>query len=75
MLHAREWLDEREFDTPLEVLKHMKQTGVNGLRKPFLGKEWFRSFEEKYYGLHATNNKVRLTYNPITIIAKKRTYV
>jgi len=62
----------RYFPTPLGVLKHMKQTGVNGIP----GKAWTKSdlnrFEEDYKDLFGTDLGVPLTYQPIYFIAKPK---
>lgn len=61
------------FDSPEDVLKHLKKTGVNGIRK----ERWTRSnladFTTRYKERFSTdNNMVTLTYNPIYIICKKK---
>ena len=57
-----------EFNTPLELLYHMKNTGVNSLS----GSHWafsdVKDFCEKY---KQTFDKVTLTYTPILVIAQK----
>ena len=62
----------RYFSNPLGVLKHMKQTGVNGIP----GKAWTKSdlkrFEEDYADLFGTELGVPLTYQPIYFIAKPK---
>lgn len=70
------WSDKetitRYFSSPLDVLKHMKQTGVNGIP----GKVWTKSdlnrFEEDYIDLFGTELGVPLTYQPIYFIAKPK---
>ncbi|MCY1633861.1 malonyl-ACP O-methyltransferase BioC [Marinifilum sp. D737] len=63
---------KRYFADPVGVLKHMKQTGVNGLP----GKVWTKSdlkrFEEDYSDLFGTELGVPLTYQPIYFIAKPK---
>lgn len=63
-----------EFDTPIDVLRHIKGTGTNGLKaeNTFSSTKGIESFSKKYSSLFATQNGVSLTYNPIYIIAKKR---
>lgn len=71
LIHAEEWIEQKEFKNPTEVLKHMKLTGVNGLKTTFFGKERLAKFNSDYNKLFATKNStVQLTYNPIIIIAK-----
>ena len=63
---------KRFFPSPLGVLHHMKQTGVNGIS----GKAWTKSdlkrFEEDYKDLFGTELGVPLTYQPIYFIAKPK---
>ncbi|MDO4780233.1 MAG: malonyl-ACP O-methyltransferase BioC [Bacteroides sp.] len=63
-----------EFDTPIDVLRHIKSTGTNGLKakSTFSSTQGIESFSRKYSSLFSTPNGVSLTYNPIYIIAKKR---
>ncbi len=62
----------RYFTTPLGILSHMKQTGVNGIP----GKAWTKSdlkkFEEDYQDLFGTDLGVPLTYQPLYFIAKPK---
>ena len=57
-----------EFNTPLELLYHMKNTGVNSLS----GKNWtfadVKNFCTEYSKIFA---KTTLTYSPILVIARK----
>ena len=62
----------RYFPSPLGILHHMKQTGVNGLP----GKTWTKSdlnrFTEEYEDLFGTELGVPLTYQPLYFIAKPK---
>lgn len=57
-------LAELEFDSPLELLKHLKLTGVNALRED-------REAVSRARGIIG-RGLCRLTYNPVFIIARKR---
>lgn len=58
------------FDSPIEVLRHMQQTGANGLTGTHFS---LRRFSEQYQALYtAENGSVSLTYHPIYIIARKK---
>lgn len=59
------------FDTPLEVLKHIKLTGVNAIKEHRFTKSALKEFEKNYNELYSENGKVYLTYNPIYLIIKK----
>lgn len=75
IIHAEEWRQQEQFQCPNTVLKHMKLTGVNGLKKSFFGKEKLLTFNEKYCQLFSNKDKsVNLTYHPIIIIARKKAY-
>lgn len=72
LICAESWIDTLTFESPMAVLKHIKQTGVNGIQQPFQGKQWLVDFTTAYQNLFTIGDKVRLTYHPILIIAKKR---
>lgn len=66
-LHIEDYTYTLDFQTPLELLLHMKNTGVNSLSaKPWTIKE-IKNFCEQYLKKY---KKVKLTYNPIIVIAK-----
>ncbi len=56
------------FDSPIEVLRHLKLTGVNAVKEIKLTKSKLKDFEEKYIEKFAQKNRVQLTYNPVYII-------
>lgn len=58
------------FGTPLEVLRHLKSTGVNALRH----NRWTKAHLERFSSLYprATDGSSPLTFNPIYIIARKK---
>ena len=60
------------FETPIEVLKHLKKTGVNGLNENPLSPSQVVSFCENYKKQHMSENGLTLTYHPIYIIARKK---
>lgn len=65
------------FQTPYEVLKHIKQTGVstNTTQKPFLwNKHSLKQFEQQYWQLYSDDQQtVILTYEALFIHAIKQT--
>lgn len=86
VLQVQEYSRKLYFSSPLEVLKHIKYTGVNSLRRERWGKRELFEFEQQYRDLfsdstqtsaaiqneaQSTQNVVSLTYNPILIIARK----
>ncbi|WP_421919345.1 malonyl-ACP O-methyltransferase BioC [Marinifilum sp.] len=70
------WCDKenitRYFSNPFAVLKHMKQTGVNGISSKVWTKGYLQRFEEDYDDLFGTELGVPLTYQPIYFIAKPK---
>lgn len=73
ILWADEWIDTLEFTSPLDVLRHIKQTGVNAVRQSYFGLRQLKGFTNSYYRRFLSDSeKVTLTYNPIIIIAQKK---
>lgn len=73
ILATKEWIEVMEFEHPVKVLRHMKQTGVNGTRQKYFGREEMFEFNEKYARQFSTDHQtVTLTYHPIIIIAQKK---
>ncbi len=56
------------FDTPVDVLKHLKLTGVNAIKEAKLTKSKLKEFEIHYKEQYFENGKVYLTYNPVYIV-------
>ena len=64
---------ELRFKHPLDVLRHIRQTGVNGIASYNWNKKTVEEFCQKYiqcFGL--PSEEVPLTYNPVIIIAQKQ---
>ncbi len=75
VLYTHEWQYEEEFNNPYEVLRHMKNTGVNGLNQVFFGRNKMDLFIQKYWQNFSKElNTVFLTYHPILIIARKTSF-
>lgn len=60
------------FPTAIEVLKHIKQSGVNSVSSQPWTRNKLANFERSYTDNFTTPQGVSLTYNPQYIIAKKR---
>ena len=56
------------FDSPIDVLRHIKLTGANTIKEMKLTKSILKDFEKKYYEKFAQKNRVQLTYNPIYLV-------
>jgi len=73
ILYSDSWNEIKTFNTPIEVLKHMKKTGVNGIRKSQFNKSQIDKFTLDYKRCFSNKDQtVSLTYNPILIIAQKK---
>ena len=57
------------YDTPLDVLKHIKYTGVNALSQEHWTKKDLKNFESAYNNF--CSFRPTLTYNPIYVKIKK----
>lgn len=61
-----------EFDSPLDVLRHIRTTGVNSIENVRWTRRELENFSEKYLtGFTTGDGKVTLTYHPLFIIARK----
>lgn len=64
--YIEENIIEMEFLSPINVLKHLKLTGVNSITHQHWTKSDLKNFENKYTQL--CSNKIKLTYHPMYII-------
>lgn len=68
------WSDESvvslQFSSPLSVLRHMRLTGVNGVKKHQWTKSRLQQFEQQYWQVFGAQEQVPLTYHPILCIAQ-----
>jgi len=72
ILYSEEECMEHYFETPRQVLYHLKQTGVTGIEtRPWTFQE-LRRFEKEYQHRYGKKEGIPLTYHPMYIIAKKR---
>ena len=60
------------FNSPIEVLRHMKNTGVTATGAAFWGKKDLEAFCSRYNALFVEDGEVKLTYHPIYIYAIKK---
>lgn len=73
VLHAEEEIVSLPFDSPLDVLKHLKQTGVSGTEKRMWTRSRLAAFCNEYTRLFADpQQRVSLTYHPIYVVARKK---
>jgi len=60
-----------EFAKPEDVIRHMKQTGVNGTRNTRWTKKSLLTFCNEYEKRFNTNSGVSLTYHPLYFVCEK----
>ena len=73
IIYSKEELVQLSFESPTDILKHLKETGVTGIRR----QQWTRStladFCTRYQDAYGRADRtVPLTYHPIYIIAKRK---
>ena len=68
----KEELISLPFASPVEVLRHMKNTGVTATSVLFWGKKDLAEFCSRYNKLFANGGEVSLTYHPIYVYAVKK---
>ncbi len=71
VIKAKETTEELLFNSPVEVLKHMRLTGVNAISESSWTKRDLNKFCKSYENF-MQNNKYILTYNPYYIVLKKK---
>ena len=72
IVSAHEETDTRYFESPKEVLKHLKQMGVNAIRTQRWKRADLENFSSEYIKRFSSNNKVSLTYNPLYFILEAK---
>ena len=72
ILLLEEDLVELQFKTPIEVIKHLRSTGVTGINRTAWTRKKLESFSNKYTELFGNNEGVPLSYNPIYLIGKRK---
>ncbi len=65
------WFEKLYFNNPVEVLKHMRLTGVNALTSARWNKSDLENFTNGYQ-FYKTTKGFPLTYNPFILILQKR---
>ncbi len=72
LLHYDEEIHSISFNDPVDVLKHIKRTGVNALFQTHWTKGDLHRFSSQYKESFSSDNQVTLTYHPMYIIAQKK---
>ena len=60
------------FPTPVDVLRHLRRTGVNARAQGAWSKSRLARFSTDYIRAFGTEEGVPLTYHPVWIVARKR---
>ncbi|GLQ18189.1 methyltransferase domain-containing protein [Maritalea porphyrae] len=60
-----------EFDALAPMLRHLRDTGVNGRADGQLTKANFAQFEKDYFDRFAANGIIPLTYQPVWLVAQR----
>ena len=61
-----------EFNSPVDVLRHIKGIGANAMAAEFWTKGVLKDFDQKYREHFTTENGVSLTYHPIYVVLRKK---
>jgi len=61
-----------EFNSPFDVLRHLKLTGVNSFSSGLKTKNAIKIFEQEYYSKFKTENGVGLTYSPVYFVMRRK---
>lgn len=73
IIHSEEETTDMYFNSPMDVLKHLKETGVTGIKSRKWTKGMLSAFCSRYSENNTgTNGMVSLTYHPIYMILKKK---
>lgn len=72
IIYSEEEVIPLTFDSPMQVLQHLKQTGVTGTGTHSWTRSSLQQFCDQYVHQFSRGENVSLTYHPIYIIAKKK---
>ncbi|WP_293574343.1 methyltransferase domain-containing protein [Phaeobacter sp.] len=71
-VEIRQSLITLTFESPRAVLRHLRATGVNGQSRGGWTRAQLAIFEDRYKELFSVPGGVRLTYDPVMVLAQKR---
>lgn len=72
ILYFEETQETLFFKNPIEVLKHIKETGTNGISRLKWTQKKLKEFTEFYEKSFALGDNVKLTYNPVYVVLKQK---
>ena len=71
ILLVRDEIIKLNFESPIDVLKHIKFTGTNALTEYRWSKSGLKNFESQYKRFYTSSEGVYLTYHPVYVILEK----
>lgn len=71
MLCCEELKSVIKFESPLDVLKHLRATGTNSLSKRSWTKGSLKKFSDLYRAKYGEDDQVPLTYHPVYVIFQR----
>lgn len=72
VLACEEELVTFKFRDPLDILHHMRETGVNSIDEDLWSRSRLNDFIKQYRDRFADQDMVRLTYHPVYFIARNK---
>lgn len=72
IIYSDSKIEQIYFNTAIDVLKHLKKTGVNCLRDKIWTKKRLNNFLQHYEQKFNTSKGLSLTYNPVCFILTKK---
>lgn len=72
IVHSQEEILPLFFEMPLQVLHHLKNTGVTRISNYLWTKGKLQEYTKDYVALFGNEGQVPLTYHPLYIVAKKK---
>ena len=71
LLHVAQNPVEMLFDSAIDLLRHLRNTGVNGQSEQRWSRRRLKDFEDAYRDRFGQCGKLPLTYDPVWMVARK----
>lgn len=72
LVHVSQTPIELRFDSAIDLLRHLRNTGVNGQAEQNWSRGRLKDFDASYRRQFGQDGKLPLTYDPVWVIARKR---
>jgi len=72
LVHVSQAATDMLFDNAMDLLRHLRQTGVNAQADQHWSRGRLRAFEDNYRSQFGRSGGLPLTYDPVWMIARKR---